>query len=75
MAKKKDVIIHTGLVERVLSYKKPRNTWYSDYIVLHYRATGNLAPGCDAKDFYAFVDKYLEEKSGDGKQQTSDRVC
>ena len=67
MARKKEVVVHTSLVEKVLSFGKPRNTWYSDYIVLHYRATGNLAPGCDAKDFYKFVDKYLEEKSQNGK--------
>lgn len=60
--KKRDIVIHDRLVEKVLSLGKPRNTWYSDYIVLHYRATGNLAPGCDAKDFYAYVDKFLSEK-------------
>lgn len=26
---------------------------WSQYIIVHYRATGSLNPGCDAKDFYA----------------------
>jgi hypothetical protein len=29
---------------------------WSRYIIIHYNATGNLAPGCDARDFYAAYD-------------------
>lgn len=69
MGKKRDVIIHPGLVDRVLAMGKERNTWYSDYIVLHFRATGRLAPGCDAKDFYRWVDEYLSRRDDAGKMQ------
>ena len=33
-----------------------RKVAYSRYIELHYRNTGNLAPGCDNKDLQAFYD-------------------
>ena len=35
---------------------KKRSSAYSDYIVLHFRVTGDLAPGCDARDFLAWWD-------------------
>ena len=31
---------------------------YTHYILAHYRATGDLAPGCDARDLYAWWDEY-----------------
>ena len=34
-----------------------RKAAYSRYIVLHYRNTGKLAPGCDNKDLQAFYEK------------------
>lgn len=51
-----------SLVEKALETGKERAALYSEYIRLHYRATGRLAPGCDAKDFYAVLDKLLENK-------------
>lgn len=33
-----------------------RTHCYTEYIILHYRATGNLAPGCDARDLYAWYE-------------------
>jgi len=35
------------------------NKVYSEYIRLHYRATGQLAPGCDAKDLIAWFKNTL----------------
>ncbi len=35
---------------------------WTEYIVAHYRATGHLAPGCDAVDFYAWWDAYNSRK-------------
>jgi hypothetical protein len=33
---------------------KSKSEIYSNYIVLHYRSTGNIAPGCDNKDLIAW---------------------
>lgn len=33
---------------------------FSEYIRLMYRVTGRLAPGCDAKEFYAWVKQNVE---------------
>jgi len=38
-----------------------QNAW-SEYIRLHYQMTGSLAPGCDAKQFFEVLDKYLKEE-------------
>ena len=32
---------------------------YSEYIVLHFRQTGNLAPGCDARDLLAWYEQNM----------------
>lgn len=36
---------------------KDRGSAYSEYIIAFYQATGRLAPGCDAKDLYAWMDQ------------------
>jgi hypothetical protein len=51
------------LLERAIKTGKERNSLWSEYIVAHYRATGNLAPGCDTKDFYAALDSYGHKES------------
>ena len=33
-----------------------RTHLYTQYILAHYRITGDLAPGCDARDLYAWYD-------------------
>jgi len=38
-----------------------RNGAYSQYILLWYRSTGRLSPGCNAKDLQNFYD--VEEES------------
>jgi len=37
-----------------------RKKAYSEYIRAHYQATGRLAPGCDARDLGAWIEKYAE---------------
>jgi hypothetical protein len=37
--------------------KGDRKAAYSQYIILMYRATGRLVPGCDNKDLQAYYDK------------------
>lgn len=45
--------------------KGDRKAAYSQYIILHFRATGKLAPGCDAKDLIAFYEREdTEDKDG-----------
>jgi hypothetical protein len=50
------------LVVKAMETGKDRASLFSEYIRLHYHATGNLAPGCDAKDFYAVIDSLTQEK-------------
>ncbi|MEZ0396826.1 MAG: hypothetical protein ABWK53_10415 [Anaerolineales bacterium] len=50
------------LVRKALETGKDRASLFSEYIKLHFRATGNLAPGCDAKDFYFVLDQILEKQ-------------
>lgn len=38
-----------------------RKSVYSEYIRLHYQATGCLAPGCDNRDLQAWLDVNIEE--------------
>jgi len=38
-----------------------RQAAWSRYIQLHYQTTGSLAPGCDAKDLYAWYKEQDEE--------------
>jgi len=38
-----------------------RQKAYSQYIILMYRSTGRLSPGCNAKDLQAFYDKEDED--------------
>ncbi len=32
-----------------------RQTAWTKYIIIHYNASGGLAPGCDARDLYAWL--------------------
>jgi len=47
--------------QALINAKSDRKKAYSQYIILHFHATGNLAPGIDNKDLQAYYDKYLEE--------------
>ena len=61
MAKPDPSKVIPQLLEAAIQTGKERNSLYSEYIRLHYRTTGNLAPGCDAKDFYAALDAKQSE--------------
>jgi hypothetical protein len=39
-----------------------RGKVWTQYILLHYRATGKLAPGCDAADMYAWLEQNEPER-------------
>jgi hypothetical protein len=51
------------LADRAIATGKERNALFSEYIVLHWRATGNLAPGCDTRDFIAYLDSKQKERT------------
>lgn len=57
MSKPKPERVIPQLLVATKATGKDRQSLYSEYIRLHWRTTGKLAPGCDAKDFY----KALEE--------------
>ena len=46
-----------ALAQKALEETDQRAALYTHYIILHYRATGNLAPGCDARDLYAWLEE------------------
>lgn len=52
------------LVRKVLETGKDRASLFSEYIKLYFRATGKLAPGCDAKDFYFVLDQMEKQNNG-----------
>jgi hypothetical protein len=49
-------LVHPGLLRKAMERAKDRRSAFSEYVRLHYRASGNLAPGCDARDFFAAYD-------------------
>jgi len=53
------------LVESAILEAQDRGSAWTRYITAHYRATGNLAPGCDAVDFYAAYDIAKAEGIGE----------
>jgi len=62
MAKAKPERVIPQLAEMALERAKDAQSAYSQYIKLHWQATGNLAPGCDAKDLIAFYQANDPEK-------------
>ena len=48
--------VHPGLARKAVGRATHRTHVYSEYIILHYQSTGNLAPGCDARDLYAWLE-------------------
>mgnify|MGYP007082076485 FL=1 len=56
--------------QAIINADGQRNAAYSQYILLMYRSTGRLAPGCDAKDLQAWYDddiKNMEDAQMSGK--------
>ncbi len=39
-----------------------RQRAFSNYIALRWRMIGQFGPGCDAKDFYAYLDERMAEE-------------
>ena len=49
-------LVIEAILRKAMERAKDRQSAFSEYIRLHYQATGNLAPGCDARDFFAAYD-------------------
>lgn len=60
--------VNPGRAQAAYDAAKDRQSAYSEYIRLTFRQTGQLAPGCDAKDLIAFFDQNgMGEKPGQTK--------
>jgi len=50
--------VHPGMARKALEMASgDRQLAYTKYILLHYRSTGRLLPGCDSRDLHAFYEK------------------
>lgn len=47
--------VHGEVAIQALTQAKYVSEAWSRYIILHFRATGNLAPGCDMRDFSDWI--------------------
>ena len=47
------------LAQLAMADCKVRTEAYTHYILRHYRATGDLAPGCDARDLIAWLEQNM----------------
>lgn len=56
MAKTDISKVHPGMARAAKAKAKDRQAAWSEYIRIHFQSTGRLAPGCNAKDFYAVYD-------------------
>lgn len=43
--------VHGKIALQALDQAQYVNDAFTQYIILHFRITGNLAPGCDMRDF------------------------
>ncbi len=49
--------VHPEIARQALERAEMRTHIYTEYIILHFRSTGKLAPGCDARDLYAWLEE------------------
>jgi hypothetical protein len=54
--------VHPNLALLAICDTDERGKVWTHYILRHYRATGNLAPGCDAADLYAWLEQNEPER-------------
>jgi len=55
VSKPKPEKVNPTLAREAVNRAKDRQSAWSEYVRLSFRRTGNLAPGCDAKDFYGWL--------------------
>ena len=63
MAKADKSKVNKAMARAARDRAKDRAAAFSEYVRLHYQSTGCLAPGCDAKDFYAVYDELNVEEN------------
>lgn len=56
----KKVVPEIGI--QAIRRAQQRTHAWTEYIIVHFRTTGNLAPGCDAVDFYEWWQQYNGQK-------------
>ncbi len=49
--------VHPEIARQALSVATQRTHVFTEYILLHFRSTGKLAPGCDARDLLAWLEQ------------------
>ena len=54
--------VNPQLARAAIAKATQRAAVYSDYIILHFRSTGNLAPGCDARDLIAWYEQNMPDE-------------
>ena len=54
--------VHPEIAWQALSVATQRTHIWTEYILLHFRSTGNLAPGCDLRDLLAWLEQNEPEK-------------
>lgn len=61
--------VYPGLADAAYeAVKGDRQAAYNQYIKLHYRQTGRLAPGCDNKDLQAYYDLTYSKIEREGEE-------
>jgi hypothetical protein len=64
MSKRKDhpEKVIPEIAVRAIADTDQRTAIWSHYIMRHYQVTGNLAPGCDARDLYAWLEANMPDE-------------
>ena len=53
--------VNPELARQAIRKAKLRTECYTQYIIAHFRNTGNLAPGCDNRDLLAWYELNMPE--------------
>ncbi len=49
--------VHPEMARQAINQATQRSHAWTEYILLHFRSTGKLAPGCDARDLLAWLEQ------------------
>ncbi len=49
--------VHPEIARQALAQASQRTHIWTEYILLHFHSTGNLAPGCDYRDLLAWLEQ------------------
>ena len=55
-------LVNPAIARFAIGKAKLRTECYTQYIVLHFRQTGNLAPGCDNRDLLAWYEQNMPDE-------------